>query len=176
MEASSSPDKPLPAGVGMYQRGPDDKDAKPLPEGIAESDLVDGPKIVPMRSGAALLGDSTPAAPAAAFAPLPLPAKMGVGLTAAALTAPIAPPPPPVAVTTPVIKTDYSAAVAALLLDILAAKVHALLALLAAFAIWGLVIYSPDPWRLAGAGAFSVLIVLPVMLIWWRALNRDVGG
>ena len=145
MEASSSPDKPLP-------------------EGIAESDLVDGPKVVPMRSGAALLDDFT------------LPAKLGAGLTAAALTAPITPPPPPVAVTTPEIKTDYSAAVAALLLDILAAKVHALLALLAAFAIWGLVIYNPDPWRLAGAGAFSVLIVLPVMLIWWRALNRDVGG
>jgi hypothetical protein len=65
---------------------------------------------------------------------------------------------------------------AAVLLDILAAKTHALLSLIAACLLWGFVIYSPDPWRLLGAGAFSILIVLPVMLIWWRALNRDQGG
>jgi hypothetical protein len=74
--------------------------------------------------------------------------------------------PPPV--TSAVVKSEYPELIG-LALDVLATKVHALLALVAAVIIWGAVVFNPDPYRIAAAGAFSILVFLPMMVIYWRS-------
>jgi hypothetical protein len=138
---------------------------KPLPEGVSDADLYEGPKIVPLASGKAAF--VAQAVQPAAAAP-----------SAEALVRPIPPPNlkvhgvpvelDPVPVTSAVIKSGYPELIG-LALDVLATKVHALLALVAAVVIWGAVVFNPDPYRIAAAGAFSILVFLPMMVIYWRS-------
>lgn len=77
-------------------------------------------------------------------------------------------PPPPV--TTADIKKEYPA-VLELALDVLSARLLGLIALVTACAIWAFVVFDPIPWRILGAGVFSVLVFGPIMVIYWRRMS-----
>jgi hypothetical protein len=131
----------------------------PLPEGVSDADLYEGPKIVPLPSGKG------------AFVGQPVPVGQPPPLNPQDLLRPIrqldpVPEPPPVP--TSVIKSAYPELIG-LALDVLATKVHVLVALIAAVVIWGGVVYDPDPYRIVAAGAFSVLVFLPMMIIYLRS-------
>jgi hypothetical protein len=121
---------------------------KPLPEGVTEADLVDGPRVVHLASGR---GTFLPGDPKTLVAPIP--------------------PAPPVAAVSPTtaqIKADYPAAIE-LALDVLSARLLGLIALVTACVVWGGVIWDPTLWRVIAASAFSLLVFLPVTALYWRA-------
>jgi hypothetical protein len=120
---------------------------KPLPEGVSEADLVDGPRVVHLASGR---GTFLPPDPKALISPIP--------------PLPSAPPPP----TTAELKLAYPAAIE-LALDVLSARLLGLIALVTACVVWGGVIWDPTLWRVIAASAFSLLVFLPVTALYWRA-------
>jgi hypothetical protein len=136
---------------------------KPLPDGVSDADLYEGPKIVPLASGKAAFIGPAQAPSALGNQPIPPPAQ--------ALIQPIPQPPP---VPTAAVKSAYPDLIR-LCLDVLATKVHALWVLTAAIAIWGYSAVNPDPWRLLAATAYSVLVVLPMLLIYWRSGTKGEG-
>jgi hypothetical protein len=114
----------------------------PLPNGITEADLVDGPRVVPLPSGRATL-------------------------LAPDLTKPI-PSPPPEPSPTSQVKSEYPELVT-LALDVLSARLLGLISLVAACLIWAGVVWDPQMWRIVAAGVFSVTVFLPIMAIYWRS-------
>jgi hypothetical protein len=146
----------------------------PLPEGITDNDLVDGPKVVHLPSGRATFigGESgapvqpttTGPAPATLVQPIPQPA---------AVVQPINWPPPSVSGATA--KKDYPAVIEAAL-DILSARLLGLIALVTACLIWAGVIFDPEIWRIVAACGFSLSVFLPIMVIYWRAGMTGEGG
>jgi hypothetical protein len=119
---------------------------KPLPEGVSEADLVDGPKVHHLKSGRATFLPPDPAALAKA---IPLPLMPSLSATAE-------------------LKRDYPAAIE-LALDVLSARLLGLIALVTACIVWGGVIWDPTLWRVIAASAFSLLVFLPVTALYWRA-------
>jgi len=136
----------------------------PLPEGVSDADLYDGPKIVPLASGKIAFVQSPVGA-----APVPP--------TPEVLVRPIPPSPrleaPPVP--TQAVKSVYPDLIR-LCLDVLATKVQTLIALVVASGIWGYVVVNPDPWRLGAAGLFSLSVFLPMVVIYWRSGTKGEGG
>jgi hypothetical protein len=131
----------------MEHSSPSDK---PLPDGVSEADLVDGPRVLHLASGR---GSFLPPEPENLVKPIPVA------------------PPPPVVVPPPStaqIKRDYPAAIE-LALDVLSTKLLLLIALVAACGAWGAVIWSPDIWRIVGASAFSVFVFLPSVALYWKS-------
>jgi hypothetical protein len=75
-----------------------------------------------------------------------------------------APPKP----TGPKPKSDsYLTAVSAAM-DILSYRIILLLSVLVAGGLFGLATWSPDPWRLGAAAAFSVIVVVPLTFFYAR--------
>lgn len=133
-----------------------------LPEGVEPEELYEGPKVVPLASGRASFLESPPdprPAPAAAIT-RPIPAAPMVPQFPAA--------PPTAPVSTAAVKAAYPAALE-LAWDVLATRVHFLIALVTACLIWAWVIWDPELHRMIAAGAFSVLVVWPMAWIYWKA-------
>lgn len=128
-------------------------ESKPLPEGVSEADLVDGPRVVHLPSG------------------------RGSFIDAPGLVKPIPPVAPvvPSIVTTAEVKNDYPAVIE-LALDVLSARLLGLISLVAACLIWAGVVWDPLMWRIVAAGVFSVTVFLPIMAIYWRAGMTGEGG
>lgn len=123
-----------------------------LPEGVNEADLVDGPRVLPLKSGR---GTFLPPEPKALVQPIPTQT----------------PPPPTVAE----IKAEYPAVIMAAL-DVLSARLLGLICLVAACLIWGGIVWDPQFWRIIAGGVFSVTVFLPIMAIYWRAGMAGEGG
>lgn len=154
-----------------------------LPDGVEESDLVDGPKVVPLPSGrGTFLQDTNPTQGPPADTRFLNPQALAQPIGQMAVPGPHIPPPTDQGVnwraptvTTEIIKTDY-AVLMKLALDILSARLLGVIALLAAVGIWGYVAISPEMWRIVAAGVFSVVVFLPVMAIYWKAGMTGEGG
>lgn len=137
-----------------------------LPEGVNESDLVEGPAVAHLPSG-----KGTFLAPEALVKPIPIGGRDSAAAIHTELTEvtkaayPHIPP-----ATTADIKKEYPA-VLELALDVLSARLLGLIALVTACAIWAFVVYDPIPWRILGAGVFSVLVFGPIMVIYWRRMS-----
>jgi hypothetical protein len=121
---------------------------KPLPEGVSESDLVDGPKVHHLPSGR---GSFLPPEPEALVKPIPA-----------------SPPPTP---STAQIKLEYPAAIE-LALDVLSARLLGLICLVAACLIWAGIVWDPQRDRIIAGGVFSLTVFLPIMAIYWRAAMK----
>lgn len=126
-----------------------------LPDGVAQEELYDGPKIVQHPASAA---------------------QRAAGAMAVQLTAPIPPPEPEPQVSyQPAMKKDYPATVL-LALDVLSARLLGLVALVTACLIWAGVVWDPNLWRIVAAGVFSLTVFLPIMVIYWKAGMTGEGG
>lgn len=132
----------------------------PLPPGIEEADLYEGPKVIPLASGKASFVESQQGGEHGGRARAPDTATAG-----AALLAPI---PRPEVSPMAQVKSEYPAVIL-LALDVLSARLLGLIALVTACLVWAGVVYQPDMWRVIAAGAFSILVLLPVMAIYWKA-------
>jgi hypothetical protein len=143
-------------------QGSEQEVGKPLPEGVTEADLVDGPKVHHLKSGRAsfITGDEL----AANTLVRPIPATYPATTMGGDMAKPpyVAPP------STADIKRDYPAAIE-LALDVLSARLLGLICLVAACLIWGGIVWSPDQTRIIAGGVFSVTVFLPIMAIYWRA-------
>jgi hypothetical protein len=64
-------------------------------------------------------------------------------------------------------RPDYVATITAAL-DMLGARLLALIAVLAACAMWGWAVYDPTQIRIAAAGGFSLSVLLPTVALYWR--------
>ena len=128
----------------------------PLPEGVSDADLYEGPRLVPLKSGrAAFVEQAVSRPPTAEELVRPIPIK--------------GPEPP---VPTASIKSQYAEVLAAAL-DVLAIKIHALLGLVGAIGFWGFAVLNPDPWRLVAAACYSVLVCAPMLWIYHKANKGD---
>lgn len=58
-------------------------------------------------------------------------------------------------------------------LHLVAARTLGLIALLAACAIWGYAVYDPNTPRTTAATIFSVTVLFPVILLYWREYWKD---
>jgi hypothetical protein len=123
-------------------------ESKPLPEGVSEADLVDGPRVVPLKSGRAAF--LQPAADLVTPIPITQPS-------------------------TAEIKRDYPAAIE-LALDVLSARLLGLICLVAACLIWGGIVWNPEMYRIIAGGVFSLTVFLPIMAIYWKAGMTGEGG
>lgn len=61
----------------------------------------------------------------------------------------------------------YVAALSAAL-DMLAARLLGLIATVAACLVWGWTVYDPEPIRTYAAVGYSVTVLLPIILLYWR--------
>ena len=122
----------------------------PIPEGVAAGELYDGPKVFKLPQQAQVSAQN-----------------------AQNLIQPI---PQPHQVSPDTQKEDRYPAVILLALDVLSARLLGVVALVTACAIWGGVVWNPDMWRIVAAGAFSVLVFLPVMVLYWQAGMAGEGG
>jgi hypothetical protein len=82
-------------------------------------------------------------------------------------------PPPPPLVSSPAPPEAQYLTLVEIVLDVLAARLHALLALLAATALWGSAMWAPDVLRIAAAGLFSGLVFLPTIWVWWYTAKGE---
>lgn len=146
-----------------------------LPEGVEPEELYEGPKVVPLASGRASFLESPPdprEAPAAAITqPIPTAAPRVVikgNQQWSGGVLPQFPAAPPSTVSTAAVKAAYPAALE-LAWDVLATRVHFLIALVTACLIWAWVIWDPEPYRMITAGAYSVLVMWPMAWIYWKA-------
>ena len=64
-------------------------------------------------------------------------------------------------------RPDYVATITAAL-DMLGARLLALIAVIAACAIWGFAVYDPQQQRLYAAVGFSVTVLLPLVVLYFR--------
>ena len=64
-------------------------------------------------------------------------------------------------------RPDYVATITAAL-DMLNARLLGLIAVVAACLIWGWSVYQPEVLRTYAAGAFSLTVLLPVIVLYWR--------
>lgn len=134
-----------------------------LPEGVSEADLVQGQKVAHFpRSAATFLA---PASETAAPLVKPIPAPNATVLVEAQDRP---------QVTREVLKREYPDVIA-LAMDILSARLLGLIALITACIAWLFVVYSPDPWRITAAGAFSVSVFWPMAAIYWRRMRGNEG-
>jgi hypothetical protein len=60
-------------------------------------------------------------------------------------------------------------------LDMLSARLLGVLALVAACAIWGYAVYDPEPPRTIAATLYSVTVLAPVMILYYRDYWRKRG-
>lgn len=65
-------------------------------------------------------------------------------------------------------QSPHYAATLTAALDILGARLLALIAVLAACLIWGWAVYSPEPDRTYAALAFSLSVFIPAVALYWR--------
>jgi len=72
-------------------------------------------------------------------------------------------------------KDEYPAAVM-VALDVLSARLLGLVALVTGCFIWGFVVWDPNLWRVIAASAFSALVFLPIMVIYWKAGMTGEGS
>jgi len=155
---------------------PPNAPARSLPDGVNPEALYDGPNVHRLASGR---GAFLPPTPETLSAPIP---QSPQGPALAALPGPqtavvVAPAtaPPPVPVSQTVMKRDYPQVVA-LAMDVLSARLLGLIALVAMCGLWGVVVWDPDPKRIAAAGIASLTVFLPIMVIYWRAGLTGEGG
>ena len=145
-----------------------------LPDGVAAEDLYDGPKVVSLPSGRGTFLDPATAPidppPQALVAPIPtqVAPTRDVGMDA---HVPHSTP----QVSTAEVKAAYPAALE-LAWDVLATRLHFLLALVTACLIWAWVVYDPEIHRVIAAGVFSAVVFWPMALIYWRAGMTGEGG
>jgi len=128
-----------------------------LPPGVEESELVDGPPVAPFSNGKAAF-----LAPDELLKPVPRPPEQPPPRPQ--------PPPPPLAAmvsSREVVRREYPD-VLAMALDVLAIRLHVLVALVASCGVWVYTSMDPQPWRILAAASFSALTLLPLMLLWWR--------
>jgi hypothetical protein len=52
--------------------------------------------------------------------------------------------------------------------DVLSARLVALIAVLGALVVWGIAVWSPDPWRLAAGAGVSIGVVIPSIVLFLR--------
>lgn len=127
-----------------------------LPEGVKESDLYEG-----VKPGENVVEMPPP--------PRPRPLMDAVNkVNAAADKLVQAIPAPPQVSSTPGEEKGYAAVLTAAL-DVLSARLLGLLAVIAACALWGFAVYDPVPLRIAAAGLFSVTVLLPIVVLYWKA-------
>lgn len=132
--------------------------SEPLPDGVSEADLVEGPKVLHLPSGrGTFVADPVQTVAPPPTAPPP---------QARALIQPI-PLPAPLPVSGAQAKKDYPAIIEAAL-DILSARLLGLIALVTACLIWAGVIWDPEIHRIIAAGVFSASVFWPMMLIYWK--------
>jgi hypothetical protein len=73
----------------------------------------------------------------------------------------------PVAEKNPRSRPDYVATITAAL-DMLGSRILALIAVIAACAMWSWAVYDPQPQRTYAAIAFSITVFLPAVALYWR--------
>lgn len=112
-----------------------------LPEGVTQEELYDGPK--PGGEVAHL----------AAALVKPIPAHVS---------------PSPEVSSVPEIKSGYPAVLTAAL-DILSARLLGLLAVIAACGIWSFAVWDPTMPRTIAASLFSVTVLFPLVMLYWKA-------
>jgi hypothetical protein len=64
-------------------------------------------------------------------------------------------------------RRDYVATITAAL-DMLGSRILALIAVIAACAMWSFAVYDPQPQRTYAAIAFSLTVFLPAVALYWR--------
>jgi hypothetical protein len=64
-------------------------------------------------------------------------------------------------------RPDYVATITAAL-DMLGARILALIAVIAACAIWGFAVYDPTQMRTYAAIGFSLTVLIPTVALYWR--------
>lgn len=133
-----------------------------LPDGVQESDLYDGPQ-VPTPGKVVPMPGSSPKAVADLVRQIPRDRDLS-------------PRDPPPQVSPSVEDQTGYAETINLALDILSARLLGLVALVTACLIWAFVIYDPNYLRIMAAGAFSISVFLPIMIIYWRAGMTGEGG
>ena len=134
--------------------------ASKLPEGVSDADLYEGPKVVAMPSGKASFVE-----PAAVDLVKPIPQPPPQNLQLQGVPGQV----DPVPVATEPDQSAYVNAIG-LALDILATKTHALLVLIGAIGFWGFAVVDPEPWRLGAAAAYSLMVVIPMLVIYAQHL------
>jgi hypothetical protein len=139
-------------------------ESKPLPEGVSEADLVDGPRVVPLKSGRAAFLQPEQMVKKVVWSD---PGDVMEGTGSVELT--------PKPHTTAQIKRDYPAAIE-LALDVLSARLLGLICLVAACLIWGGIVWEPEMYRIIAGGVFSLTVFLPIMAIYWKAGMTGEGG
>lgn len=140
--------------------------SRPLPEGVTEDDLYDGPEnVVALK----------PPAAAELVAPIPSDDPMeyqSVSRPSVPMKARIQ---EREVSSVAELKKSYPAVLTAAL-DVLSARLLGLLAVIAACLIWGFAIYDPLPLRIAAASLFSVTVLLPLIVLYWKAGVTGDGG
>jgi len=53
-------------------------------------------------------------------------------------------------------------------IDVISARLLGLLAVTGAVAMWGYAVYDPIPVRTMAAGGFSITVLLPLVILYWR--------
>jgi hypothetical protein len=86
---------------------------------------------------------------------------------AAAQVAEVSPPPQKIEDTAKPKDKKYVAALSACL-DILSYRVILLLSVLISGGLFGIAAWQPDPWRLGAAGAYSLIVVVPLTFFYAR--------
>ena len=127
----------------------------PLPEGVSDADLYNGPTVVPLPSGRGAFVAQAVSPPTAQELVRPIPIKG-----------------PELPVPSVPIRSEYAEVLSAAL-DVLATKIHALLVLVGAIGFWGFAVLNPDPWRLVAAACYSVLVCAPMLWIYHKANKGD---
>lgn len=134
--------------------------SEPLPEGVTEDELYEGPNVI--AHPAALVRPvpvQQPMTKPPPEADIPPPTDRGVSFT-----------------TSPPQERSRYPDVIMLALDVLAARLLGLIALVTACLIWAGVVWDPLMWRIIAAGAFSLTVFLPMMAIYWKSGMTGEGG
>lgn len=128
-----------------------------LPFGVDPSELYSGPQPAPLQAQPAQTPPRT--APARVVQHPAAPQKL------------LQPIPPPIRQVSS--SKDDRADILSVALDMLSARLLGVLALVAACAIWGYAVYDPTTPRTYAATLYSVTVLFPVMVLYWRDYWRN---
>lgn len=131
--------------------------SEPLPEGVTEDELYEGPNVI--EHPAALARPIPQQMKPPPEADIPPPTDRGVSFT-----------------TSPPQERSRYPDVIMLALDVLAARLLGLIALVTACLIWAGVVWDPLMWRIIAACAFSLTVFLPMVAIYWKSGIAGEGG